>query len=152
MTIETIPLITPTLCLHPRSSQLDALNQLLRHGVNHAPVCEAETWVGLVTIRDLLGQVLPVSARMEDGLADLSFVGDATAMLTAHLRDMGLRTVADLVRRDVPTLRRDHGLMETALLLYRQAMPLPVLGADGHLLGMLSARALMQHLAEKSGV
>lgn len=151
MTIETIPLITPTFSLQPRSSQLEALNQLLKHGVNHAPVCESETWVGLITIRDLLGGVLPVSARMEDGLADLSFVGDATAMLSAHLKDMGQRTVAELVRRDVPVLRRDHRLMETALLLYQQGMPLPVLGSDGHLLGMLSARALMQYLADKTG-
>ena len=151
MTIETIPLITPTLCLRPGSTQLEALHKLLENGVNHAPVCESETWVGLVTIRDLLGAVLPISARMEDGLADLSFVGDASAMLTAHLRDMGLRTVSELVRREVPTLRRDHGLMETALLLYQQAMPLPVLGSDGHLLGMLSARALMQYLSDKAG-
>jgi CBS domain-containing protein len=150
MTIETIPLITPTLCLQPDSSQLEALHQLLEHGVNHAPVCESNAWVGLVTIRDLLGEVLPVSARMEDGLADLSFVGDAMAMLTAHLRDMGQRAVVDLMRRDVPTLRRDHNLMEAALLLYQQANPLPVLGTDGHLMGMLSARALMQYLSDKA--
>lgn len=152
MTIEAIPLIPPTLCLSPDSTQLDALHELLEQGVNHAPVCEAETWVGLVTIRDLMGEVLPVSARMEHGLADLSFVGDAAAMLSAHLRDMGQRTVAQLIRRDVPTLRRDHRLMETALLLYQQATPLPVLGADGRLLGMLSARALMQYLSDKAGV
>lgn len=151
MTIETIPLIAPTLCLRPGSSQVDALRQLLAHGVNHAPVCESETWVGLVTIRDLLGAVLPISARMEDGLADLSFVGDASAMLAAHLKDMGTRPVAELVRREVPTLKRDHSLMEAALLLYRHAMPLPVLASDGHLLGMLSARALLQYLADKSG-
>ena len=151
MTIETIPLIPPTLCLRPASSQRDALRQLLEHGVNHAPVCEAEIWVGLVTIRDLLGEVLPVSARMEDGLADLSFVGDASAMLTAHIKDMGQRTVAQLIRRDVPTLRRDHPLMETVLLLYRQATPLPVLAPDGRLLGMLSARALVQYLSDKAG-
>lgn len=149
MTIEAIPLITPTLCLSPDSSQLEALRKLLENGINHAPVCESESWVGLVTIRDLLGAVLPVSARIEDGLEDLSFVGDAGAMLTAHLRDMGRRKVSELVRRDVPTLRRDHSLMETALLLYRQSMPLPVLGSDGHLLGMLSARALMQYLSDR---
>ena len=152
MTIESIPLIAPTLCLQSGASQVEALRQLIKHGVNHAPVCDAETWVGLITIRDLLGAVIPVSARMEDGLADLGFVGDAKAMLTAHIKDMAQRRVADLVRRDVPTLRRDHRLMEAALLLYRHAMPLPVLASDGHLLGMLSARALMQYLADNSGV
>jgi CBS domain-containing protein len=152
MTIETLQLIPPTLCLRPGSSQLEALRQLFEHGVNHAPVCEGKTWVGLVTIRDLLGEVLPVSARMEDGLADLSFVGDADAMLIAHIQDMGQRTVAQLIRRDVPTLRWNHPLMETALLLYRQATPLPVLAADGRLLGMLSARALMQYLADRAAV
>ena len=150
MTIETIPLIPPTLCLRPDSTQLEALRKLLEQGVNHAPVCDGEIWVGLVTIRDLMGEVLPVSARMEHGLDDLSFVGDAAAMLSAHLRDMERRTVAELIRRDVPTLRRDHRLMETALLLYQQATPLPVLGVDGRLQGMLSARALMQYLADEA--
>jgi CBS domain-containing protein len=152
MTIEAIPLITPTFCLGPDSSQWEALEQLLENGLNHAPVCESESWLGLVTVRDLLGEVLPVSARMEHGLAHLGFVGDATAMLAAHLQEMKQRTVKDLVRRDVPTLRRDHGLMEAALLLYRQGISLPVLGSDGRLLGMLSARALLKYLAEKSGV
>lgn len=152
MTIEAIPLIPPTLCLRPDSTQLEALHKLLEQGVNHAPVCDGEAWVGVVTIRDLLGEVLPVSARMEHGLADLGFVGDAAAMLTAHLKDMGQRKLAELIRRDVPTLRRDHRLMDAALLLYQQAMPLPVLDADGRLLGMLSARALLRYLSEKAGV
>jgi CBS-domain-containing membrane protein len=152
MTIEAIPLIPPTLCLRPDSTQLEALHKLLEQGVNHAPVCDGEAWVGVVTIRDLLGEVLPVSARMEHGLADLRFVGDAAAMLTGHLKDMGQHTVAELIRRDVPTLRRDHRLMDAALLLYQQAMPLPVLDADGRLLGMLSARALLRYLSEKAGV
>ncbi len=152
MTIESIPLIPPTLCLQPSTTQLEALHRLLELGINHAPVCESETWVGLITLHDLLGEVLPVSARMEDGLMDLSFVGDATGILTAHLKDMAMRTVGQVVRRDVPTLRRDHSIVETAFLLYRHAMPLPVLASDGHLLGMLSARALMGYLNETSGV
>ena len=151
MTIENIPLTAPTLCLQPNTPQRDALRQLLEQGVNHAPVCESEAWVGLVTIRDLLGELLPISARIEDGLTDLSFVGDAGAMLTAHLKDMEQRPIAALVRRDVPTLKRDQSLMESALLLYRHAMPLPVLASDGHLLGMLSARALLGFLADQAG-
>jgi CBS-domain-containing membrane protein len=102
-----------------------------------------------VTIHDLLGAVLPMSARVQDGLTSLSFAGDALDMLIAHVRDMRTRTVAQLVRREVPTLQQDNGIMEAALLLYRQCMPLPVLDQEGRLLGMLSARHLMEYLSNK---
>jgi CBS domain-containing protein len=151
MSIEAIPLTTPSLCLKPGSTQLQALQLLLEHGVNHAPVCEGDVWVGMVTIHDLLGAVLPASARVQHGLTSLRFVGDALAMLTAHVRDMRTRDVKDLVRRKVPTLRREQGIMEAALLLHRHCMPLPVLDQDGRLLGMLSARALMQYLSHAAG-
>lgn len=150
MTIETIPLNTPEFCLPIEATQAEALRLMLLHGVNHAPVCQDREWVGMISMRDLVGAALPVSARIEHGLDDLAFAGDGAALLRAHILEMGQRKVADLVRRDVPILHRDHSLLEAALLLYQQAMPLPVLGSDGHFLGMLSPRALMKHLSDQA--
>lgn len=151
MTIETIPLNAPSFCL-PVDTPLDeALRRMLAEGVNHAPVCQDREWVGMLSMRDLVGGVLPESARMSHGPVEFALMGDASSEVLVQLRQMGRHRVADLVRRDVPILKRDHRLAEAALLIYQQAMPLPVLGSDGSFLGMLSPRALMQHMVERAG-
>lgn len=151
MTIEAIALNAPSLCLPIDASLDQALALMLASGVNHAPVCQGREWVGMLSMRDLVGTVLPESARMARGMTDLDLEGDASVQLLRQLKDLGRLKVADLVRRDVPILQRDHGLAAAALLIYQQAMPLPVLGSDGSFLGMLSPRALMQHLVERAG-
>lgn len=152
MTIEAIDLIPPLVCLRPESSQLHALRLMLKHDASHAPVCDDHAgWLGLVSLADLLGELLPAQARMGGGLDDHAFHGDDEAMMAAHIRDMEHHSVAERVRSDLPTLRRDHNLMEATLLLYRHGVPLPVLASDGHLLGLLSSAALARHLAAKAG-
>jgi len=151
MTIETIALNAPTFCLSAEATLEDALRHMLAEGVNHAPVCQGREWVGMLSMRDLVGAVLPEGPRMSHGLADLALSGDADDVVLQRLRGLGGRQVGELVRRDVPILKRDHRLAEAAVLIFQEAMPLPVLGSDGSFLGMLSPRALMQHLVERAG-
>lgn len=151
-TIETIPLNAPDLCLPVDVSLAEALGRMLAGGVNHAPVCQDREWVGMLSMRDLVGGVLPEAARLGHASPHLGLSEDAVAQLFPALRDMAQRQVAELVRSDVPILQRDHRLADAALLIYQQAMPLPVLGSDGSFLGMLSPRALMRHLVELAGM
>ena len=151
MTLRTVPLLPEPVCLNPEASLLEALHLLLDKGVNHLPVCNGDTWAGLLDINDILGELLPASARGDHGLTDLRFVGDGTALIAAHLKVLATRQVRDVDLLDLPALDDNTPLLEAALLLYRHASPLPVLGADGKFRGMLSRRVLLAHLIDQAG-
>jgi CBS domain-containing protein len=150
MTLRAVPLLPEPACLSPDTTLLDALHLMLDKGINHLPVCNEGSWAGLVDINDILGELLPVSARGEHGLRDLRFVGDGLALITAQVNRLAAKRVSDVELLDLPTLDEDTPLLEAALLLHRHAAPLPVLGADGKLMGMLSRRALLAHLIAQS--
>jgi CBS domain-containing protein len=124
---------------------------LLERGVNHLPVCNDGNWAGLVDINDILGELLPVSARGEHGLSDLRFVGDGIALIAKHIKGLTNKKVREVELHDLPTLDEDTPLLEAALLLHRYVKPLPVLGTDGKFKGMLSRRTLLAHLISKAG-
>ncbi|MGE5318999.1 MAG: HPP family protein [Hyphomicrobiaceae bacterium] len=151
MTLRSVPLLPEPACLNPDTSLLEALQLMLDKGVNHLPVCDAGSWAGLLDINDILGELLPASARGEHGLQDLRFVGEGTALIAAHLKQLANRQVREVELNELPALDEDTPLLEAALLLHRHAAPLPVLGADGALKGMLSRRALLAHLIAQAG-
>ena len=151
MTLRTVPILPESTCLDPESSLLDALHLMLARGVNHLPVCNNGVWAGLVDINTILDELLPISARGEHGLKDLRFVGDGTALMANHFKDLQNKKVREAALRDLPTLDENTPLLEVALLLHRHAMPLPVLDASGKLKGMLSRRALLAHLLSQTG-
>jgi CBS domain-containing protein len=151
MTLRAVSLQPESFCVKPDTALLDALQLMLERGVNHLPVCNGGEWAGLVDINDILGELLPVSARGEHGLKDLRFVGDGTALIATHLKDLTNIKVRAVELHDLPTLDEDTPLLEAALMLHRHVKPLPVLGSDGKFKGMLSRRILLAHLIDVVG-
>ncbi|MFA7241415.1 MAG: CBS domain-containing protein [Sulfuricellaceae bacterium] len=151
MTIANIPYRSPALCIDPDATLMEALRLMLEKEINHVPLCDAERrFCGMVSTNAILQELIPISARSEHGLTDLKFAGDATRLLTAHLRDLGKNTVRDTAKTATPVLNENCPLLEAALLLTQSTAPLPVIGADGKLRGMLSRRALLDYLVREA--
>ncbi len=127
---------------------MDALNLMLEKGVNHVPMCDKNGFAGTIGINDILVELIPVSARVEHGLADLKFAGDAHRLLMAHVEDLKHRTVKELAKKG-QVLDENCPLLEAALLLSQSPSPLPVVGVGGEFRGMLSRRALLRHLISR---
>ncbi len=151
MTVQTIPLLPEPVCVTPDTSLREALHLMLCKAVNHVPVCDGAAWAGLLDINDILGELLPASARVEHGLSNLRFVGDGTALIATHLQTLAKKNVREMALHTLPTLDEATPLLEAALLLHRHAAPLPVLHADGSFKGMLSRRILLAHLITLTG-
>jgi CBS domain-containing protein len=151
MAVRNIPLSSAVITLSPEMNLKQALGFMLEREINHLPVMDAKGYCGLLDINDILCELIPASARVYGGLNDLRFAGDAAGLLIMHLKELAARSVGELMRRDLPALRGDCPLLEAALLLSRQAAPLPVLDADGRLLGMLSRRGLLRYLVHAAG-
>lgn len=151
MTIAKIPHHPPTLILKPEATLMEALRLMLEKRVNHVPLCDADgRYCGVVSTAAILNELIPASARGVHGLADLKFAGDATRLLSAHVRDLEKRTVLDVAKTATPVLEEDCPTLEAALLLSQNHVPLPVIGADGKLRGMLSRRALLGYLVREA--
>lgn len=151
MTIAHIPYRPPTLCLKPDATLMEALRLMLEKGVNHVPLCDGEgRFCGVISTATILQELIPASARGEHGLSDLKFAGDATRLLTAHLHDLEIRMVRDVAKTATPVLEENCPTLEAALLLTHNHAPLPVVGADGKLRGMLSRRALLDYLVSQA--
>ncbi|GAO35984.1 hypothetical protein SCT_1381 [Sulfuricella sp. T08] len=153
MTIQSISYYSPSIELRPESSLLDALKLMLEKHINHLPLCDDKgSFAGIVSTQSILSELIPVSARMEHGLADLNFAGDATRLLCSHLHSLEHRSVGELADKNVPVLGEDCPLLEAALLLSQSTSPLPVIGKDGKLRGMLSRRTLLAYLVQQASV
>ncbi|MBU1691388.1 MAG: CBS domain-containing protein [Gammaproteobacteria bacterium] len=153
MTIRSIPCFPPSIELRLESSLLDALKLMLEKHINHLPLCDENgRFTGIVSTQSILSELIPVSARMEHGLADLKFAGDATRLLCSHLHGLEHRTVGELAEKHMPVLDEDCPLLEAALLLSQNTSPLPVIGKDGRLRGMLSRRTLLAYIVQQAGV
>lgn len=151
MTVRHIQLSPAVITLAPETSLRQALDFMLERDINHLPVLAETGYLGLLDINDILSELLPPSARIQGGLHDLRFVGEGASLLSARLGGLADRAVGEIVRRDIPALHPDCPLLEAALLLSRQPAPLPVLDANGRLLGMLSRRGLLRHLTRRNG-
>lgn len=150
VTIAQIPRHPPTLFLKPEATLREALQLMLEKRINHIPLCDGDgRFCGMVSTAAILNELIPVSARGLHGLADLKFAGDATRMLSAHLRDLENRTVLDVAKTNLPVLDESCPTLEAALLLSQSHTPLPVIGPDRKLLGMLSRRVLLDYLVRE---
>jgi len=131
---------------------VDALRHMLEQRFNHVALAdEAGRFVGLLSVQAILHQIIPSSARVDHGLSDLAFAGDALPMLLDHFRQIGQVPAASLLSGPGTLLPSDTPLLEAALMLCRHSMPLPVVDAQGRLVGILSARTLLAYLNSRAG-
>jgi CBS domain-containing protein len=129
----------------------EVLRHMLTQRINHVALRGADgRFAGLMGVHMLLNRIIPASARVEHGLDDLAFMGDGLPMLVAHFRDIALAPAVSMLTGPGTVLHADTPVMEAALMLTRSAGPLPVLDADGMLVGMLSARTLLAYLANEA--
>lgn len=152
MPINAIPFFPPTVILKPDDSLLDTLKLMLSKQINHAPICDGDgVFIGLISTNAILRALIPASAKTEGGLSDLKFVGDGMRLLSSHLRDLDRLKVVEFADKDLPVLHEDSPILEATLQLAESAAPLPVVGKDGNLIGLISRRALLAYLLAQQG-
>lgn len=151
MTLRALAYGPTPLSIDADTPARELLGHMLEQRINHVALRGKDgRFAGLVSVQSLLRRIIPASARINHGLDDLAFVGDALPMLIAHFRDAVGEPASLLVDGAGTTLRSDTPIMETALMLSRSPSPLPVLDADGFLVGVLSARSLLAYLADEA--
>jgi CBS-domain-containing membrane protein len=151
MTLRALAYGPSPLSLSADTPVREVLRHMLEQRINHVALRGSDgRFAGLVSVQGLLSRIIPASARVDHGLADLAFVGDALPMLIAHFRDVAREPASVLADRGGRVLRSDTPIMEAALMLSRSPSPLPVVDADGFLVGVLSARSMLAFLGAQA--
>jgi CBS domain-containing protein len=126
----------------------DAIRQMLDHRVSDLPVVDgAGRLVGVFRLRKLLAELLPRAAQISNGIADLSFVHDTLDDLAARVGEHTGRPVRDYLEPAEHVVAPEVSPVEIVLLLYRGANGVPVVGADGRLVAMVTSRDVLTALS-----
>lgn len=130
--------------VYPEDSIERAGSRLLRNRVSGAPVVREGKVVGVLSEIDI--------AQALAGRAGLK-TADLLSLTWRHLpeQDDDIRTVADIMSTPVISIGPDDSLFKAAELLDRHGIKrLPVLDADGYLLGIISRGDLVRAMTRSA--
>jgi CBS domain-containing protein len=143
---------TGVITISPQASVQELARLLADHGISGAPVVDADgKLVGIVSEGDLLHRVElgterhPGRRRRRSWWLDM-VASERQAAAEEYIKSHG-RTVADLMTRDVVTVREDTPLSDVAALLEEKRIKRVPVVRDGKVVGIISRANLVRALA-----
>lgn len=145
MTCENA-MITQPIKVNMTDTVKDVLQLLEKHKIRAVPVVNNEdVLVGMFGIPHILYSLLPISARMEDGLRKLNFVMGAMPDIAEHLNDIMHDAIETHINKDTHVLHSDTSLMESVRILVKYGGPVPVVAkGTGKLEGLVTEQSILQ--------
>lgn len=136
--------------INEKATVKDALALMIHRGTNGLVVVDESQGVkGILSSRDLIDHVIP--DYLEDDKHLASF--EAANVLEERAKKVANDPIAGLIKREVKTIHPDRSLMEAAALLAEfKIRQLPVVDADGKLVGYLNRTDIKKALGEILGV
>ncbi len=100
--------------------------------------------VGMFGLGHILNSLLPVSARMEDGVKKLGFVMGAMPDIAERLSGIMNEAIETHMNTDTHVLHPDTPSMECVRMVVKYGSPIPVVNADnGHLVGLVTEQTIL---------
>lgn len=126
----------------------DAIDLLDKKGVRAVPVVDNQNkLLGMLSTHQLIKNLLPVSATMEDGLQRLSFVIGAAPGVAKRLRSTSEKKVSEVMAKDIVVVHPETPTWEALRLLTLYGSPLPVVTSHkGTLVGIISEQSALEEL------
>ncbi len=145
LTLKDVMIIdSPT--LGPDDSVATAVDLMIDCSVRNLPVVDGRGHlVGTFSTYRLMHLLLPVAASMDKGLNNLAFVQDTTEDVRERIEELRKHRIGEVMRtKDYPVVRVDTPLIEGALLLHKHRTRLPVVDAEGKLLGVVAYKEYLK--------
>lgn len=126
----------------------EATRRMLADRVMDLPVVDSDgSLLGMLRLERLFEGLLPAAARLGYGMPDLSFVSDSLDDLRARMHAIADRPVRDFAVPPEHTVAPDVSPVEIVLLLYKGANSIPVVGPEGRLVAVVTARDVLAALS-----
>ncbi len=116
--------------------------------IRNIPVLDNEgKFLGLVGLQQILVNLLPKSAVMEDGLDNLNFVVGATPGMAKRLRKLHEVSIAELIKTDAATVTPETSTIEALLVLAKRGSPVAIIDEDTkEFKGVITRQTLLDNL------
>lgn len=126
----------------------NVLALLEHHQIRSAPIVNHDNvLVGMFGISSILYSLLPVSARMEDGLRKLNFVTGTMPDVSDRLDAIKNDNVEKHIDADTHVVHADTSLVEAIRILTKYGGPVPVVEkGTGKLEGLVTEQSLLSSI------
>jgi len=141
---------SPPTRLYLHSTVHEAIELLIEHHMYNVPVVDRDDrFVGEISVRRLMGLLLPASLSMELGLKNTSFMRESLTDIKQRLTAVSGKTIAPYIATDITVVYPDSPLIDALMLLYHKYIRIPVVSRDsGRLVGGISLITLLRALEE----
>ena len=128
----------------------EAIELLIEHHMYNVPVVDRnDIFVGEISVRRLIGLLLPVSLSMEKGLKNTSFMRETLPDIKRRLGAVSSYPIEPYIATDIPVVYPDSPLIDALMLLYHKYIRIPVVNrSDGRLIGGISLITLLRALED----
>lgn len=139
---------TPPTHLYLDSTVHEAIELLIEHHMYNVPVVDRnEIFVGEISVKRLIGLLLPVSLSMEQGLKNTSFMRESLVDIRDRLEAVRNNPIAPYIASDITVVYPDSPLIDALMLLFHKYIRIPVVNReDGRLVGGISLITLLRAL------
>lgn len=132
----------------PTTSVIDAAKLIFEHKHNGLPVVNGKhkKLVGFITDQDILSQCFPsVKEYMEDVVHERDFVA-----MEKKLKEIMRMKVKDVMNKKVVFIKKDMPLLNAeSVMKVKDIARLPVVDANGYLIGILTKQDIFRALVGK---
>lgn len=142
-------LIPNVITITTKATVDEAIRLIVECEIRAVPILDDnKKFLGLFGLHSLMDDLLPVAARLEDGVEDLGFVVDGAPGAAKRIRKLGpqlaIKHVEELDAHKV--LTPDVHMLEAIRRLSKYGSPLPVVDQDGKFVGLVSEQSCLSHL------
>jgi CBS domain-containing protein len=139
---------SPPTHLYLENTVHEAIELLIEHHMYNVPVVDRnEIFVGEISVKRLMGLLLPVSLSMEQGLRNTSFMRESLEDIKQRLDAVRDRPIAPYIATDITVVYPDSPLIDALMLLFHKYIRIPVVNReDGRLVGGISLITLLRAL------
>ncbi len=137
---------SPPTHLYMDNTVHEAIELLIEHHMYNVPVVDRnEIFVGEISVKRLMGLLLPVSLSMEKGLRNTSFMRESLDDIKQRLDAVRDKPIAPYIATDITVVYPDSPLIDALMLLFHKYIRIPVVNReDGRLVGGISLITLLR--------
>jgi len=144
----TDAMIKQTITLSPDATVKEALDLFKEHNIRNMPVVSTDgEFLGLMGLREILSNILPVAASVGMGLPSMDFIQGGAANVAKKLKKSHGDCVKDLMNKDATVIEPDSATWEALRVMVQQGSPVPVVEKKTNkFLGLISRQTLLAEL------
>ena len=141
-------MITDVISLKPEQSIREAMIVFKENNIRAVPVVDADNkFIGIFGLRHVLKGLLPVAAKMKDGLENLDFLHGSGPGIAKRLKKIYDEPIVDHLDDDTKIVASDSSLWEATRVTAVHGSPTPIVDKEtNEFVGVVTRQTLLNHL------